>query len=130
MDDDMNDMDDLNIVIEESEPEPIRTTLFEERDYREQDWKIAIHPPDRNFSDDSFFWRLTRSVTNGLCHLLLLPGWDPSRDIARDHSFSMTTSRSDTCRRSSHRSSWTRKLPLTRPLNWTPSARLARSGRD
>ncbi|RUS26290.1 hypothetical protein BC938DRAFT_470969 [Jimgerdemannia flammicorona] len=56
--------------------------------------------------------------------------WDPSRDIARDHSFSMTTSRSDTCRRSSHRSSWTRKLPPTRPLNWTPSARLARSGRD
>ncbi|RUS26288.1 hypothetical protein BC938DRAFT_470967 [Jimgerdemannia flammicorona] len=40
MDDDMNDMDHLNIVIEESEPEPIRTTLFEERDYREQDWKV------------------------------------------------------------------------------------------
>ncbi|ORE19042.1 hypothetical protein BCV71DRAFT_178436 [Rhizopus microsporus] len=54
------------------------------RDYISQTWKnglgttdeIAIYPPDKNFKQDDFFWRLSVNKIQGDCNFSLFPGYE------------------------------------------------------
>ncbi|ORE10015.1 hypothetical protein BCV72DRAFT_200536 [Rhizopus microsporus var. microsporus] len=54
------------------------------RDYISQTWKnglgttdeIAIYPPDKNFKQDDFFWRLSVNKIQSDCNFSLFPGYE------------------------------------------------------
>lgn len=53
-------------------------------DYRTQTWKnglgetseIYIHPPDKDFKSDPFFWRLSKHVIEANCNFSVFPGYE------------------------------------------------------
>lgn len=53
-------------------------------DYRTQTWKnglgetseIYIHPPDKDFKSDAFFWRLSKHVIEANCNFSVFPGYE------------------------------------------------------
>ncbi|KAI8338370.1 hypothetical protein BC941DRAFT_422689 [Chlamydoabsidia padenii] len=74
-------------IFESDSPEPTLlkvTKLDPLKDYRTQPWKnglgttseIGIYPPEKNFTLDSFFWRLSTHVIQNNCYFSLFPGYD------------------------------------------------------
>ncbi|KAI9287749.1 hypothetical protein BC943DRAFT_318756 [Umbelopsis sp. AD052] len=74
-------------IIESDSPEPALlevSCLTPEKDYREQSWKnglgqtaeIAIYPKQKNFIQDTFFWRFSVSTIQANCNFSLFPGYE------------------------------------------------------
>ncbi|CAO3638018.1 unnamed protein product [Cunninghamella blakesleeana] len=74
-------------IFESNSPEPSLlkvTKLDPKTDYRTQAWKnglgttseIGIYPPEKDFTIDSFFWRLSTHCIQNNCYFSLFPGYD------------------------------------------------------
>ncbi|KAI9300819.1 hypothetical protein BJ944DRAFT_170186 [Cunninghamella echinulata] len=74
-------------IFESDSPEPSLlkvTKLDPNTDYRTQAWKnglgttseIGIYPPEKDFTIDSFFWRLSTHCIQNNCYFSLFPGYD------------------------------------------------------
>ncbi|KAL1922132.1 uncharacterized protein VTP21DRAFT_10774 [Calcarisporiella thermophila] len=71
--------------MEDSNEGVIRTMLLDPaKDYKEMAWRnglgttyeIAIHPPEKNFHDDEFFWRFSATTIHANCSFSLFPRHD------------------------------------------------------
>ncbi|KAI9269413.1 hypothetical protein BY458DRAFT_533758 [Sporodiniella umbellata] len=70
------------------------------RDYRSQTWKNGYLPPEKDFKNDEFFWRLSLNTIKSDCNFSLFPGYKctniilPTED--KNSSFSISHGESAT----------------------------------
>ncbi|CDS06151.1 hypothetical protein LRAMOSA08679 [Lichtheimia ramosa] len=73
-------------ILESDSPDPrlLNVERLGTSDYRTQTWKnglgetseIYIHPPDKDFKSDPFFWRLSKHVIEANCNFSVFPGYE------------------------------------------------------